>query len=148
MIMHNLELLQEHKEVRKAELEQDKEMGRMFSEQSDAYKEQEREQKRKAWQERKKYGTQLLNDMAVVNEDLAMNEVEWSLNKDAMKAIQTNPHFSSRLAHRLRMTAGTPTTPASRFVFITYRTDFVVTASTTDHFPIMGIYIHQLRKSS
>jgi hypothetical protein len=117
MIKHNMELLREHEEAIRTEKEEDREMGRMFSEQSAAYKEEERKHHRKVLEDRKKYGKQLLSDMTVTNEDLAMNEVEWSLNMDAMKAIHTDPHFNSRLAHRLRMTLGTPATPTtSRFV--------------------------------
>ena len=89
-------------------------MGKLFEEQNAMYILEQKSHDRKVLEDKKKYGQSLLEDMKVKTDDLAMNEVEWSLNMDAMKAIHTDPHLNSRLAHRLRMTLGTPSLSTSR----------------------------------
>lgn len=111
MIKHNQSLQKEHQRAREEEQEEERLIGRYNAEQYAAFHAQERSRRMKEIEDREKYRQDLLMDISESSKDhvQTMNEVERSLNMDAMNAIHSDPHFNSRLAHRMRMTIGTPT---------------------------------------
>lgn len=109
----NLELMEEKKKQDEALHRHTLETGERIKQEVAEFQEYMKRRRQKEAEERRQYGSSLLEQMVILDGEDEMTPVEESLNKDALQAVSTDTSFHSRIMHRLRM-SGLPTPRSSR----------------------------------